>query len=210
MEFVVDKYLWCKYVMFKIVEEFERAIADFYGAPFAVSTDSCTHAIELALRYQCIKSTTCPAQTYVSIPMTLEKLGLDWSFTNTEWADYYYLGGTNIIDAAVYWKQNGYITNTMMCLSFQFKKHLNLVKGGAILVDNEQDYITLKKMSFDGRMPGNDWKQQDIDTLGYHYYMPIDTASLGLERLPQAIATIPRQWVSQEYPYLPNMKVFKK
>jgi len=77
-------------------------------------------------------------------------------------------------------------------------------------VDNKQDYITLKKMSFDGRVPGNNWKQQDIDTIGFHYYMPIDTAKLGLDRLPHAIATPPRQWVSQEYPYLPNMKVFKQ
>lgn len=196
--------------MFKIVQEFESAIAEFYGAPYAVATDSCTHGIELALRLQNIRRTTCPARTYLSIPMTLAKLDIDWQFEDIDWADYYYLGGTNIVDAAVYWKESGYIPGTMMCLSFQFKKHLNLIRGGAILVDNQQHYMTLKKMSFDGRVPGDDWKQQDVDIMGYHYYMPIDTAKLGLEKLPAARATPARQWRSDEYPYLPDMKVFRQ
>ena len=31
---------------FEIVEKFERKIADFFGSPFAVAFDSCTHGIE--------------------------------------------------------------------------------------------------------------------------------------------------------------------
>ena len=195
--------------MFKIVEEFECAIAAFYGAPFAVATDCCTHSLELALRYQQIQHTTCPARTYVSVPMTLIKLGIDWNFVNTDWTDYYYLGNTNIVDAAVYWAKDGYTPGTMMCLSFQFKKHLNLIRGGAILLDNEQDYLILKKMSFDGRLPGTLWQQQNIDTIGYHYYMPIDTAQLGLEKLPQAQALPAKRIGSDQYPYLPDMPVFR-
>jgi len=37
--------------MFEYVTEFESQIADFFGAPYAVATDSCTHALELCLRY---------------------------------------------------------------------------------------------------------------------------------------------------------------
>ena len=36
---------------FKIVESFERAIADFYGAPYGVAVDCCTHGIELCIRH---------------------------------------------------------------------------------------------------------------------------------------------------------------
>ena len=36
---------------FEIIRKFENEIAEFYGAPFAVGVDSCTHAIELCLRY---------------------------------------------------------------------------------------------------------------------------------------------------------------
>lgn len=195
--------------MFKIVHNFEKALAEFYGAPYAVATDCCTHAIELSLRHQNIKSATCPSQTYLSIPFTLIKLNLEWSFIDQSWADYYYLGNTNIVDAAVYWKKDGYIPGTYMCLSFQFQKHLNLTRGGAILVDNYDAYQTLKKMSYDGRLPNISWKEQNIDIMGYHYYMTPETAQLGLEKLPEAIARPARQWTSDEYPYLPDLTVFK-
>lgn len=195
--------------MFKIVHNFEKALAEFYGAPYAVATDCCTHAIELSLRHQNIKSATCPSQTYLSIPFTLIKLNLEWSFIDQSWADYYYLGNTNIVDAAVYWKKDGYIPGTYMCLSFQFQKHLNLTRGGAILVDNYDAYQTLKKMSYDGRLPNISWKEQNIDIMGYHYYMTPETAQLGLEKLPEAITRPARQWTSDEYPYLPDLTVFK-
>jgi dTDP-4-amino-4,6-dideoxygalactose transaminase len=96
-----------------------------------------------------------------------------------------------------------------MSLSFQFKKHLNLVRGGAVLVDNYTDYTALKKMSHDGRIPNQLWKTQDIDTIGYHYYMPIDTAQMGLDKLPEACARDAVVWTQDDYPYLPDMQVFK-
>jgi dTDP-4-amino-4,6-dideoxygalactose transaminase len=195
--------------MFEIVQDFEKAIAEFYGAPYAVATDCCTHAIELSLRYQNIKSATCPSQTYLSIPFTLMKLNLEWRFVDQPWQDYYYLGSTNIVDAAVYWKKDGYIPGTYMCLSFQFRKHLNLIRGGAILLDDAADTDQLRRMTTDGRDVSRLWKEQDIDTVGYHYYMPIETAKLGLEKLPEAVARPARQWTSDEYPYLPNLTVFK-
>ena len=37
---------------FELIEKFENKIAKFYGAPYAVAVDSCTHAIELCLRYK--------------------------------------------------------------------------------------------------------------------------------------------------------------
>jgi len=37
---------------FDVVEQFEQEVAKFFGAPYAVATDSCTHAIELCLRYK--------------------------------------------------------------------------------------------------------------------------------------------------------------
>jgi len=191
------------------VDKFEQQLAKFFGAPYAVATDCCTHSIELALRYTKANNVACPARTYISIPFTFEKLGLEWSFVDYKWAGYYYIGNTNIIDAATYWQRNSYIAGTYMCLSFQFKKHLNLVRGGAILVETLEEYTALKKMAHDGRIPGELWKEQDIDTIGYHYYMTIDTAQLGLDRLPEACAKEAVIWTQDDYPYLPNMTVFK-
>ena len=126
-----------------------------------------------------------------------------------EWKDYYYIGGTNIIDAAVFWKKGGYIPGTYMCLSFQFQKHLSLGRGGMILVDNKDTFDTLKKMSYDGRAHGIPWRDQNLDTVGYHYYMTPETAQLGLDKLPEAIEKTPRQWEWTDWPDLRNMEVFK-
>jgi dTDP-4-amino-4,6-dideoxygalactose transaminase len=194
--------------MFNIISDFEKRVAEFYNAPFAVATDCCTHAIELSLRYNEVREASCPSQTYISVPFTFKKLGIKWHFENNKWNDYYYLGNTNIIDAAVYWKQGGYIPNTFMCLSFQFKKHLNLNKGGMILVSTYGEYLALKKMSYDGRVPDIPWMEQNIDTVGYHYYMTPETAQLGLDRIDDAILNPASQWTYLDYPYLPNMSVF--
>jgi len=191
------------------VEQFEKELAEFFNAPYAVAVDSCTHGIELSLRHLKSDNVTCPARTYISIPFTFKKLGLKWSFDDYDWTGYYYIGGTNIIDAATYWKHGGYVPGSYMCLSFQFKKHLNLVRGGAILLDTLEDYITLKKMAHDGRVPNQLWKTQDIDTIGYHYYMTIDTAQMGLDKLPEACAREATVWTQDDYPCLPNMAVFK-
>lgn len=193
----------------KSVVEFETQIADFYQAPYAVATDCCTHAIELCLRYLKIKETSCPTHTYISIPFTFEKLGIDWKFRDEQWYDYYYLGNTPIVDAAVYWKQGGYIDDTFMCLSFQYRKHLSLGRGGAILVSNLNSYTDLKKMSYDGRMPDIPWAEQDIDILGYHYYMTPETAELGIKKINQIRELIPRQWSYNDYPELSKMQVFR-
>jgi dTDP-4-amino-4,6-dideoxygalactose transaminase len=194
--------------MFNQVEDFEKAIAEFYNAPFAVAVDCCTHAIELCLLHNNVVAATCPAHTYISVPFVFKKLKIKWMFEQYSWKDYYWLGNTNIIDAAVYWKQGGYIPNTLMCLSFQFKKHLSLGRGGAILCSNKEDYIALKMMSYDGRLPNIPWAEQNIDSMGYHYYMTPETANLGLEKLQNAIKSHPRNWSHADYPFLPNMKVF--
>ncbi len=195
--------------MFDIVTKFENQIAEFYGAPYAVATDSCTHGIEICLRQQKVKKITVPTRTYISIPFLPSKLNLEWEWSEDEWQDYYYLGNTNIIDAAVYWKKGGYVPNTFMCLSFQFQKHLSLGRGGMILLDDKESYTTLKKMSYDGRIPTVPRRNQNIDTIGYHYYMTPETAQLGIDKFDEAVCKTPRQWVWTDWPDLRNMEVFK-
>lgn len=194
---------------FEVVSEFEKRVADFFGSPYAIAVDSCTHGIELCLRYQGITKIVVPTRTYISIPFLSNKLDIDMEWSGKEWQDYYYFEGTNIIDAAVLWKKNSYISKTYMCLSFQFQKHLSLGRGGMILLDDEESYTTLKKMSYDGRIPGVPWRNQNIDVVGYHYYMTPETAQLGLDKFNDAVNKTPRQWVWTDWPDLRNMEVFK-
>jgi dTDP-4-amino-4,6-dideoxygalactose transaminase len=192
----------------KEVQQFESLIAEYYGAKYGVATDCCTHAIELCLRHTKATQATSPKHTYLSVPMTFEKLNLNWSFCNENWCNYYYVSD-RIIDAAVYWKEKGYIPNTFMCLSFQYKKHLNLIRGGMILCDNEHDYVMLKRMSYDGRAPNIPWAEQDITTYGYHYYMTPETALMGIEKFKEVKDIKPKEWSYLNYPDLSELTIFR-
>jgi len=194
---------------FNNVKLFETKIAEYFGSPYAVAVDCCTHGIELCLRYDMVGSIHVPKRTYISIPFLAKKLNLDLHWKDESWEDYYSLGAhTRVIDAAVLWKKDSYIPHTLMCLSFQFQKHLSLGRGGMILCDSRKEYQDLKKMAYDGRLPDIPWRDQDIDTMGYHYYMTPETAQNGLDKLDEAIKTKPRKWTVKDWPDVSKMKVF--
>lgn len=194
---------------FNTVTEFENQIAEFFGAPYAVAVDACTHGVELCLRYTNADGISVPKNTYLSIPFLFHKLNIELEWRNENWKDYYYVTD-NVVDAAVLWKRNSYVPGTFMNLSFQYQKHLSLGRGGMILTDNKEAAIQLKKMSYDGRLPNIPWRDQNIDTIGYHYYMTPETAQLGLDKLPAAIEATPRQWTVNDWPDLTQMTIFKQ
>lgn len=194
---------------FEKIKEFENEIAKFFGAPYAVAVDCCTHGLELCLRMKNAKKIKVPRHTYLSVPMLASKLNIELEWTDEKWKNYYYLTD-DIIDAAVLWEKNSYVPKTYMCVSFQFRKHLSLGRGGVILFDKKEDFDTLKKMSYDGRSPDEPWAKQNIKSIGYHYYMTPETAILGMEKLPEAIKRKPKQWVYTDWVDLTTMDVFKE
>lgn len=195
---------------FEPIREFENCIANFYNAPYAIATDCCTHAIELCIRYQSLDKIIVPKRTYISVPFLANKLNLPLEWVDENWQDFYYLGGTNIIDAAVYWRKGGYIPGTFMCLSFQYRKHLNIGKGGMILTDDFLAAKELKKMSYDGREDGIPWREQNINSFGYHYYMTPEVAQIGLTKFEEVVKLEPKKWSIQDWPDLTEMGIFKK
>ena len=77
-----------------------------------------------------------------------------------------------------------------------------------ILIDDKEAAIELKKMSYDGRTPDKPWREQNISSMGYHYYMTPETAQLGLDRLEEAKSRTPKSWVWRDWPNLEKMEVF--
>jgi len=167
---------------FEPLFEFEKRIADYFNAPYAVATDCCTHALEMCLLLSPQKRVTCPTRTYVSVPFMLEKIKADYFWLDVPWKEFY-LMTRDVADAATFWKRKGYIPNTKMCLSFGMKKHINIGKGGMILLDNKNEYERLKKMRYDGRSiyDGVLYKDENITEIGYHYYMTPEMAKIGLD-----------------------------
>ena len=193
---------------FNTVTRFEQEVAEFFGAPQAVAVDCCTHGIELLLRLYQVTQTDCPRRTYLSVPMTLMKLGIDFVWNDQAWQDHYQFANTPIIDAASLWRQGAYIPGTAMVLSFQYQKPLKLGRGGMILLDREDQAEKLRSMSYDGRLRGQGWQTQQITTLGYHYYMTPETAALGLKKLEIMRSVRAQSLGARDYPDLSTLPVF--
>ena len=162
--------------MHKQITQLENKLSEFTGAPYVVATDCCTHAIEIALRYTKPSKITSTAFTYLSVPMLFHKLGIDYELTGEEWIGEYKLHGTNIWDSAWQLSPNMYRPGQIQCLSFGNGKPIDAKRGGCILLDNEEQYLTMKRMSMDGRDPNVTWKEQNIFIIGYHYNMSIEHA----------------------------------
>ena len=154
------------------VEIFESKLAEFTGAPYVVTTDCCTHAIELCLRLLEIKTCRFSAHTYISIPMTMKLLDIDYKLSITPWKDEYQFLGTPVWDSARCLKPGMYRPKQYQCLSFGHSKPLDNVRGGAILLDNKAHYKQLKMMSYDGRdLSHQNWIDQKVYRQGFHYMM---------------------------------------
>ena len=185
--------------MFDKIFEFERALAKFTGAPYAVMTDCCTHAIELCLRFDNVSRVLFPAHTYLSIPMTMHKLGIEYSYSDKLWTGEYQFIGTRIWDSARLLKEGMYRQGQLQCLSFGYTKPLEIGRGGAILTDDVEIYDILSQQRYDGRdLTISPWENQKVFRIGYHYKPTIEQAIRGLELLPSVDQTVKYK----EYPDL--------
>lgn len=194
--------------MFDKIFEFEEQLAKFTGAKYAVATDCCTHAIELCLRHDKIKTTAFTPFTYVSIPMLMHKLNISYSYHSDEaqdWTGEYRFTLTRIWDSARKLERNMY-NGDLQCLSFGFDKPLSINRGGAILCDDKYDYEKLKRMSYDGRdLNISPWQKQEVFEVGYHYKPTIEEAEKGLELLQD----FEGQCQHKEYPDLREIVILQ-
>src|SRR5210317_610029 len=165
--------------------KFETMLSEYTGAPYVVLTDSCTHAIELCLRYKNPGPCVIPSRTYLSIPMTFHKLNIPYYYdTHNDWQYEYRLAPSNIWDSARRFERGMYRAGALQCLSFGYSKTLEIGHGGAILTSNKEDYTALKHMSYDGRdLTISPWQDQIEFRVGYHYKPAIEDCVKGLEML---------------------------
>jgi len=175
---------------FEAIDEFEKALAEFTGAKGVVVTDSCTHAIELGLRYNTPKMyATIPVNTYLSVPMTLAKLGIEHMFIEEEWDKEYRIQGSIVYDSARHFSKDMFQTENpnqrkIVCLSFGHNKPLEIGHGGAILTNDRAAYDWLKRAAYDGRdLTVTPWEDQKEFDIGYHYHMRPEDAVIGLNKL---------------------------
>jgi len=173
--------------MFDKILKFEHKLVEFTGAPYAIMTDCCTHAIELCLRYDQVTECKFTPYTYLSIPMTMHKLSIKYEYLDHEWqrwvGEYPFLN-TRIWDSARRLERNMYRAGTMQCLSFGHDKPLHIGRGGAIILDDRTAYDAIIRMRYDGRdLNITPWIAQHEFRVGYHYKPTPEEAQQGLALL---------------------------
>jgi dTDP-4-amino-4,6-dideoxygalactose transaminase len=186
---------------FQQLFDFESALAEYTGAPYVVVTDGCTHAIELCLRFDIVRSCEFTAFTYLSIPQLMKQLDISYHYKTEYWssAGEYRFHNTRIWDSARRLEHNMYRAGQLQCLSFGHSKPLQLGKAGAILLDNAADYQALSCMRSDGRdLRINPWQEQEVFQQGFHYCPTLETCELGIKELPNITTGV----TIQQYPNL--------
>lgn len=189
---------------FDVILKFEQALAEYTGAPYVIATDCCTHALELCLRYQRPDRVRFSAYTYISVPMVMHKLGVDYNYVDEQWVGEYPIHGTTIWDSARLLAPGMYRSGQMQCVSFGRDKPLHIGRGGAILLDDRRAYEVMLLQRYDGRdLDIVPWQDQKIFHVGYHYKMNPEEAMIGLDKLG-GVDPSPKY---HEYPDLRRCKI---
>ena len=171
--------------VYKITEDFEKALADYTGAPYVVTVDNASNALFLALMYEKVKGLeiTIPARTYPSVPCEIIHAGAKVKFRPVDGKSIkgaYRLEPTNVWDSALRFTANMYIPGQHMCISFTGPyKHFKLSKGGAILTDNHDAYLWFKRARYSGRRECS-YHDDNFDMIGLNFYMMPELATRGL------------------------------
>lgn len=172
---------------FNALFNFESALAEYTGAPYVIATDGCTHALELCFRYDQIKHTEFTAYTYLSVPMLMHHLHIEYKLTDETWLGEYQFKNTRIWDSARRLEPNMYKPGQFQCLSFGWTKPLQLGKVGAILTDDYHAYKYLSRQRSDGRDLQVPWHDESDLILGWHYCPTLESCERGIELLPKVV-----------------------
>jgi dTDP-4-amino-4,6-dideoxygalactose transaminase len=201
-------YIWSNPM--EVVEIFEKKVAEFAGSKYAIAVDCCSHGIFLSLKYlNASGEITIPDRTYVSIPFQILHTGCSVNFENIEWSGIYQLKPWPVYDGAVRWHKNMYVGGFHV-LSFQIKKRIPIGRGGMILTDDYDAYCWLKKACHDGRNSYIDHHNDDIQSLGWHYYMTPEDAARGILLMDQIPEYNEDSGNHHCYRSLSSLPVFKK
>lgn len=201
--------------IYRITEEFEQALADYTGAPYAITVDNQSNGLFLALMYEKVygQEITIPCRTYPSVPCEIIHAGAKVNFKPVEGTTLkgsYQLEPTNVWDAALSFTADMYKPGTHMCVSFTGPyKHFKLSKGGAILTDNKDAYNWFKRARYSGRNECS-YHEDNLDMIGWNFYMMPELATRGLLLMGQFynIDGTKKHNEDSELPY-PDLSKFK-
>jgi dTDP-4-amino-4,6-dideoxygalactose transaminase len=205
--------------VYKVTEEFEKALGDYTGASYVVTVDNQSNALFLSMMYENVKGKelTIPSRTYPSVPCEIIHAGAKVKFKPVQGKTIkgaYQLEGSNVWDSALRFTADMYIPGTHMCVSFTGPyKHFKLSKGGAILTDNYEAYLWFKRARYSGRRECS-YHDDHFDMLGWNFYMMPELAARGLLLMSQFYNTDGTKKINEDlelpYPDLSKFDIYKQ
>jgi dTDP-4-amino-4,6-dideoxygalactose transaminase len=166
----------------EVVRMFERSVAEYAGSRYAVAVDTGTAALFLACKYLKVGRVSLPRKTYVSVPCAVIHAGGTVEFDDRRWIGEYTLDPYPIVDSACRFRRGMHRPRTFRCLSFQYRKHLPIGRGGMILCDDAEAVRWLKLARFSGRREVP-LSQDNPTMIGWHLFMEPERAARGLTLL---------------------------
>lgn len=194
---------------YEINNELERQLSEYTGAPYCVVLDSGTSAIILSCILHEVDEVEVPKDTYISVPFAIIQGGGKPKFVDLEYEGMYQLKPYPIWDSALRLKRGMYIPNTHMILSFGHRKQLPIGSGGALLLDNEEEYIRLKRLRYNGRPETAYHDTDDITEIGFNMILHPILASIGVEMMKTFPDNPPDKPTSMNGLDLTKFSVFK-
>lgn len=207
-----------------VTAQFENELCNYTGAKYAVAVNSCTSALLIAVAWHLRNSpyvlsrwslpweervaVEIPRPGYISVPQSIIHAGGRPTFRSEEWSGSYRLRPLPVWDCARRFTTGMYQAGTMQCVSFHASKILGLEQGGAVLHDDDEADLWLRRARFDGRTPGVHPKDDDFTMVGYHCYINPSTAAQGILRL-YSLARNNANLPNDDYPYLDKFPIFK-
>ena len=197
---------------FEVVDAFEEELSDYTGAPYVVTTDSCTNALFLSFLWfkrLNLAWVDLPKHTYVGVAQAALNAGYKIEWRDLDWQGWYRIHPFQLIDSAKSLHRGLYTEISVfpfdaVCVSFQAGKILPIGRGGAILTDDADMAEWCRKARFDGRTEGDRCDTMtEFQQPGYHMYLTPPDAARGLWLLTYLEDNPPDQ--IDEYPDLSKM-----
>ena len=111
----------------RVTQDFEQALCEYTGAPYAVAVNSCTMALLLAVAWHLrdgqqwqkrqsvimdngtrVPLIEIPKRTYISVPMSIIHAGGRPAFRDEDWVGWYQLKPLPVLDSARYFSSGMY------------------------------------------------------------------------------------------------------
>jgi hypothetical protein len=170
--------------------------ASYTGAKYAVTTTSCTMAIQIAAPsvvpqlhdggcriFGRSRGATCPRCPMSACRQRCATLAEAHRLHDEDWRGEYEIFPLGRVGLARRFTSGMFRPGAMQCVSFHWGKILGLSQGGAILHDNDEADAWLRRARFDGRTEGVDPKHDQVQYPSWHAYLSPEVAAHGLMKL---------------------------